>query len=102
MSQSKWRFLGNGALVAAVEATLTSTSGDGLICDKVVVGKPNPLAIDIIRKEHNIPDSELSKCVFIGDNPMTDISIGNNAGIDTLLVLTGNTLNKEEAAKFCA
>lgn len=43
----------------------------------------------MIRKDHNIPESELPKFVMIGDNPTTDIALGNKAGIDSCLVLTG-------------
>ena len=31
---------------------------------------------------------------MIGDNPGTDIAMGNNAGIDTCLVLTGVVKNE--------
>ena len=62
-----------------------------------MVGKPNPDIIDIIRKDHDIPDSELDKFLMIGDNPTTDIALANNAGIDSLMVLSGVVKNEEEA-----
>jgi len=34
---------------------------------------------------------------MIGDNPGTDIAMGNNAGIDTCLVLTGVAETVEQA-----
>ena len=52
------------------------------------LGKPNPFIVDVLEKQHNI---DRKKCLMIGDNLDTDIKLGENAGIDTLLVLTGNT-----------
>jgi 4-nitrophenyl phosphatase len=82
-----------GSLAALVETTLVDSKGDGLICNKVVAGKPNPVVIDILMKQHNIPKSELNKFVMFGDNPSTDIAVANKAGIDSVLVFTGNTKN---------
>ena len=31
---------------------------------------------------------------MVGDNPEADIALGNNAGIDTCLVLSGNVKNQ--------
>ena len=39
--------------------------------DHVIVGKPNPFAVDVVCKEHGITDR--SKCIMIGDNPATDM-----------------------------
>ena len=39
----------------------------------------------------------LSKFLMVGDSLITDMLFGNNCGIDTLLVFTGNTT--EERAK---
>jgi ribonucleotide monophosphatase NagD (HAD superfamily) len=66
-----------------------------------MTGKPNPEVINIIRKQNNIPESELSKFVMFGDNPTTDIALANNAGIDSVLVFTGVTKNEEEAQVWC-
>ncbi len=65
------------------------TSDGGLIVDKICTGKPNPNILNIIRNEHNIPLDDLSKIIMIGDNPETDIALGNNCGIDSCLVFTG-------------
>jgi len=54
----------------------------------IVVGKPNPFVIDLIKKEHGANDA---KIIMIGDRVDSDILLGINAGIDTLLVLTGVT-----------
>jgi len=83
------RYPGNGCMVNFLGTMLKNPSGQGYICDKVLVGKPNPNIVDIIMKEHDIPETERSKFLMMGDNPATDISMGNNAGIDTCLVLTG-------------
>jgi len=37
-------------LVAAIESGLKSTDGKGLICDKIVTGKPNAEVISLILK----------------------------------------------------
>jgi len=42
--------LGTGAYALAIEQTLKKANGDGLICEKTVVGKPNPMIIEIIRE----------------------------------------------------
>jgi len=62
-----------------------------LISEKepIVVGKPSPLALDIIMKRDGIKDSEKSRILMIGDSISTDIMFGINSGIDTLLVMTG-------------
>ena len=39
---------------------------------------------------------------MFGDNPTTDIALANNAGIDSVLVLTGVTKSEEEATKWCS
>jgi len=74
----------------------------GLICEKTCIGKPSSAILDIIRSEHSIPSSELDKIVMIGDNTETDIAFANNCGIDSCLVLTGNTGSEEEAKCFAA
>ena len=63
------RIPGTGTIIKAVEETLKKADGDGLICEKILTGKPNPGIVDIIRRDHDIDASELSKFVMIGDNP---------------------------------
>lgn len=79
---------------------LKDPSGEGLICEKVCTGKPNPAIVDIIRKHHNIPESDLTKMVMIGDNCQTDIALGNNAGISSCLVMTGVVKNEDQAYQW--
>lgn len=63
-------------------------------CDQrpLVTGKPNSFVVDLLCKEHNINKSE---AIMIGDNLETDIALGKNSGLDTLLVLTGVTDEKQ-------
>ena len=91
---------GTGTLIKAIEETLKKEDGEGLICEKILTGKPNPGLVDIIRKDHGIDESELSKFVMIGDNPQTDIALGNNAGIDTCLTMTGVVQNMTDAENW--
>lgn len=55
-------------------------------------GKPNPDVIDTIIDEYNIERSEI---VMVGDRLYTDIEMANNAGIDSILVLSGDTSRDE-------
>ena len=51
----------------------------------------------MLLKEHNIEEYELPNFIMIGDNPQSDIALGNNAGIDTCLTLTGFIQTVKEA-----
>ena len=93
--QSGYRAPGNGMTIAAIESGLKTADGKGLICEKIVTGKPNPAIIDLIRGQHKI-DCDLKKMVMIGDRPNTDISLGNLSGIDSCLVLTGVVTKESE------
>lgn len=59
-----------------------------------LIGKPNPFAIDLIKKEHGL--SADSRSLMIGDNPNTDIVFGKAAGIDQCLVLSGVVRSVED------
>lgn len=50
---------------------------------------------NILREEHGLLEEPLSKFIMIGDSLITDIRFGNNCGIDTLVVLSGNTTEKK-------
>ena len=52
----------------------------------VVIGKPNPNMLYCIRDKYGYQSDELA---MVGDRIYTDIASGANAGIDTLLVLSG-------------
>ncbi|EAS03910.2 haloacid dehalogenase-like hydrolase family protein (macronuclear) [Tetrahymena thermophila SB210] len=59
-------------------------------CDTrpLITGKPNSFVVDLLCNQYNINKSE---AIMIGDNLDTDIALGQNAGLDTLLVMTGVT-----------
>lgn len=75
-----------GAITACIEAATHKTPH--------YAGKPDPTMIYMASEQSGIP---LDKAVMIGDRLYTDIAIGNNAGVTTAAVLTGET-TKEEIA----
>ena len=60
------------------------------------VGKPNPL---LMRQALRAIDAHSETTVMIGDRMDTDIVAGLEAGLQTILVLTGST-GREEAERF--
>ena len=54
----------------------------------VFIGKPNSLMIDEVIKKFKVKKKD---AVVIGDRIYTDIASGVNAGVDTVLVLSGET-----------
>ena len=60
------------------------------------VGKPNPL---MIRTALNHLGLHSENTVMVGDRMDTDIVAGVEAGLDTILVLTGVT-RREDVARF--
>src|SRR3954467_11711797 len=64
--------------------------------DPYFVGKPNPL---MIRSALNALDAHSETTVMIGDRMDTDVVSGLEAGLETILVLTGVT-SREEAERF--
>ncbi|MBI5227134.1 HAD-IIA family hydrolase [Candidatus Micrarchaeota archaeon] len=71
---------GCGAIVAAIEVASKKKPE--------VVGKPNTYAIDLIKKDHNLKNSEI---LMVGDRLDTDIQFAKNCKIKSALVLTGTT-----------
>jgi phosphoglycolate phosphatase len=69
-----------GALIKAIE-TSSQVEAD-------VLGKPNPYVIDLITEKFGL---EKDKCMMIGDRLNADILLANRAGIDSCLVLSGET-----------
>lgn len=59
---------------------------------ELVVGKPSPLIIDLALERLGVPP-EL--CLMVGDRLETDILMGQQAGMDTALVLTGVTRRED-------
>ena len=76
---------GGGFMVSAVR---TATSVDPL-----VIGKPETYAFDKILEMTNTPPDH---SIMVGDRLDTDILVGNRAGAQTVLVLTGIS-SREEA-----
>ncbi len=52
----------------------------------IVTGKPNPWILDLALRLNGLKRSDV---LIIGDRVDTDIMLGANTGVDTLLVLTG-------------
>jgi HAD superfamily hydrolase (TIGR01450 family) len=57
-----------------------------------VLGKPNPLMVKIAKQRSHARNSEM---ILIGDRLQTDIRMGSGAGIDTIMVLTGDSKIKD-------
>lgn len=73
-----------GAMIAFVEA---STGKKPL-----VIGKPNRYIIDSVAEKFGIPPSQIA---MVGDRLYTDIAVGKNAGITSVLVLSGETTEQD-------
>jgi len=56
--------------------------------DPYFVGKPNPL---MMRSALNAIDTHSENTAMVGDRMDTDVVAGIEAGLDTILVLTGST-----------
>ena len=57
------------------------------------IGKPEPEIAELALRRNNYRKEET---VIVGDRLYTDILCGYNAGIDTVLVLTGEATEEEE------
>lgn len=75
---------GNGAIVHLV----ASVAGR----EPVNLGKPQTHLVDLIEREKGVPRAGM---VLIGDRLETDIALAANAGIRSVLVLTGVTLENK-------
>ena len=58
----------------------------------IYTGKPNPLFFQQILKKYNFDPNET---LMVGDRLDTDIAFGNNVGVDTALVLTGASSERD-------
>lgn len=76
------------AIIAAIEAC-TNTR-----CE-VNVGKPSPIMARTVSAMLQLPPE---RCLMVGDRLMTDIAMGAEAGMATLLVLTGDSTRADLAA----
>jgi ribonucleotide monophosphatase NagD (HAD superfamily) len=55
---------------------------------EIVVGKPSPIILDVALARLGVPAAE---AVIVGDRIETDIVMGKQRGLATVLVLTGVT-----------
>ena len=86
---------GEGGMVpatGAVAALISAATG----VQPYYIGKPNPL---IMRTALRTLDAHSEDSVMIGDRMDTDIIIGTESGLETILVLTGVT-RREDVARY--
>jgi NagD protein len=76
----------------AVAALITRATG----AVPYFVGKPNPM---MFRSAMNRIDAHSEKTVMVGDRMDTDVVAGIEAGLETILVLTGST-RREDVTRF--
>ena len=70
-----------GAMIQAIKAS-TNRVPD------MIIGKPNPYILDLLSEKLKI---EKNKICMIGDRLYTDVKLGLNSGIMSILVLSGET-----------
>lgn len=70
-----------GSFLKAIEASIQRTPD-------AIIGKPNKFIVDIIKDEKRVDYEDL---VMVGDRLYTDILGASNAGIDSVLVFSGET-----------
>jgi NagD protein len=105
------RMIGDGARFIATNPDPTGPSADGPLpatgavaalitratgAEPYVVGKPNPM---MFRSAMNRIDAHSESTAMVGDRMDTDIVAGIEAGLQTVLVLTGST-RRDEVARF--
>jgi len=73
-----------GAMIKMFEAATGKTPR--------VIGKPNKLIIESIMEKYSLQRDEM---VMVGDRIYTDIKLGENAGIDSILVLSGEAKRED-------
>ena len=76
--------IGNGAVIDMLEYA----SG----VEAVKIGKPYQIILDILLDEKNLKKEDL---IFIGDNLETDIKLGYDAKIETIMVCSGVHTEKD-------
>ena len=73
-----------GAMIAFVEASTGKRP--------LVIGKPNRYIIDAAAEKFGLPYEAIA---MVGDRLYTDIAVGANAGITSILVLSGETTRED-------
>ncbi|HYZ81593.1 MAG TPA: HAD hydrolase-like protein, partial [Solirubrobacteraceae bacterium] len=101
------RLIANGARFIATNPDTTGPSIDGPLpatgsvaalisratgLDPYFVGKPNPL---MMRSALNAIDAHSETAAMVGDRMDTDVVSGLEAGMETILVLTGSTTRED-------
>jgi len=74
---------------AAAIGAIYGTTG---IKPELVFGKPSSMIVETVLKVIDLP---ASSCVMVGDRLETDMLMGKNAGLATVLVLTGVTTRQK-------
>lgn len=103
MRAALWAFIG-GAGFAAVNLDATAPAAEGLIPaggaiagalevlagrpPDIMPGKPGP---DLLERAARSAGLEPSQCLMVGDTPEADMAAARRAGMDSLLVFSGNT-----------
>ena len=82
---------GAGSIVAAIMTASGKTP--------TVIGKPEPLLIETALELCGVSKDE---ALLVGDNISTDIAAGINAGVDSVLLLTGVTTREQAAGSQIA
>lgn len=77
-----------GAIIAFVQAATDVSPAE-------IVGKPNPLVIEYFRHTRNM---DRDRMAIIGDRLYTDIRLGRKGNITSILVLSGESTRREDAA----
>lgn len=76
--------LGNGSIVAMFEYASNTQS--------LKIGKPYPIILDILLEEFSLKKEDL---ILIGDNLETDIKLGYDSKIETIMVCSGVHTEKD-------
>ncbi|CAG0878559.1 unnamed protein product [Darwinula stevensoni] len=84
MSTSPIVVPGTGSILASVKVASAR--------EPIILGKPTTHIFEAIQHDHNI---DPKRTLMIGDNVKTDILMGKNCGLATMLVLTGVTTEQE-------
>ncbi|MBP2252171.1 4-nitrophenyl phosphatase [Halarchaeum solikamskense] len=80
---------GSGALVHAVSGVVERDPD-------AVLGKPSKETAALLRERLGVP---ASACAVVGDNPATDVALGERAGMTTVLVETGLAASADDATR---
>jgi NagD protein len=105
------RFVSNGARFIATNPDVTGPTPEGPLpatgsvaalitkatgADPYFVGKPNPM---MFRSAMNRIEAHSETTMMVGDRMDTDVVAGIEAGLDTILVLTGST-RRDQVERF--